>query len=349
MSLLSLRDVSRRFGSVVALDAFSLDIAEGSRTAVVGPSGSGKTTLLRLIAGFDRPDGGQIVFDGTVIADGREAMPAHRRRIGFVAQDGALFPHLTVGENIGFGLPRSAPGRRDRVMALMETVELDRGMAARRPHELSGGQQQRVALARALATKPRLMLLDEPFSALDAGLRESMRQAVARILSASGTTAVLVTHDQSEALSFADHIAVLDRGRLMQAGTPREVYFRPKDAGTARFLGDALILPASISDGHADCALGRIAVDTHETKARVLVMVRPEQLRLEPTGGAAPSGTVRDVVFSGPVSRVTVAMDAAADGLREPLVLNMPSSNVPEIGTAVRLSVAGTAHALSDK
>jgi iron(III) transport system ATP-binding protein len=352
MSLVQIREVTRRYGGTLALDRFSLDIAEGGRTAVVGPSGSGKTTLLRLIAGFDAPDSGQIVFDGAVIADGRAVVPAHRRRIGFVAQDGALFPHLTAGENIGFGLPRGIPHREARVAALAEAVELDRGMMGRHPHELSGGQQQRVALARALATKPRLMLLDEPFSALDAGLRENTRFAVARILAASGTTAVLVTHDQAEALSFADHIAVLDRGRLMQAGTPREVYFRPRDAGTARFLGDAIILPASLANGLAECALGRIAVDTSVEKKQALVMVRPEQLRLaisEGASGAGPRGVVCEVAFSGPTSRIVVAMDSEpAGGLDGPLVLSMPSSGAPAAGTTVTITVAGTAHALGE-
>ena len=180
MSFLTLEAVGRQYGTVVALDGIDLRVPVASRTAIVGPSGSDKTTLLRLIAGFEAPDTGRIALDGRLLADGSAAVPAYRRGIGFVPQDGALFPHLSVAANIGFGLDRGLPRRDERILELMDAVELDRGMRLRRPDELSGGQQQRVALARALAREPRLMLLDEPFSALDAGLRETMRKAVAR-------------------------------------------------------------------------------------------------------------------------------------------------------------------------
>ncbi len=189
-----------------ALDNIDLTVAAGSRTAVVGPSGSGKTTLLRIIAGFEIPDAGQVMLEGETLADGPAIVPAHRRGMGIVSQDGALFPHLSVADNIGFGMERGQVDRAEQINALIDMVELDRGMLDRRPHQLSGGQQQRVALARALGRKPRLMLLDEPFSALDTGLRENMRKAVARVLQNAGITTILVTHDQAEALSFADQV-----------------------------------------------------------------------------------------------------------------------------------------------
>src|SRR5262245_32148752 len=230
MSLLDLRGVSKRYGAVTALDNVDLAIEEGSRTAVVGPSGSGKTTLLRIVAGFDTPDQGRVMMGGQVLADGPKFVAAHQRGIGIVAQDGALFPHLTIAENVGFGLDRRDPQRGTRIAELMDMVGLDRAMLARRPDEISGGQQQRVALARALARRPRLMLLDEPFSALDTSLRASTRKAVADLLGQAGITTILVTHDQAEALSFADQVAVMRDGKLPQVGTPRELYLRPRDA-----------------------------------------------------------------------------------------------------------------------
>ena len=187
-----------------------------------------------MIAGFDMPDDGTIALGGELLADRGGALPAHRRGIGYVAQEGALFPHLPVAQNIAFGLERSLD-RRARVAELMEIVELEDSMAKRRPHELSGGQQQRVALARALARQPRLMLLDEPVSALDAALRESTREMVGEVLSAAGVTTILVTHDQVEALSFADHLALMRDGKVVQAGPPQDLYLAPSDDAAARF------------------------------------------------------------------------------------------------------------------
>ncbi len=275
MTFLTIKDISKHYGPARALDRICVDIAAGSRTAIVGPSGSGKTTLLRIIAGFEVPDEGQVIIEGEMLADGPAIVPAHRRSIGIVSQDGALFPHLSVAENIGFGIERGATDREQRIRDLIDMVELDRGMLDRRPHQLSGGQQQRVALARALARKPRLMLLDEPFSALDTGLRENMRKAVARVLHTAGITAILVTHDQAEALSFADQVAVLREGRLVQAGTPQALYLSPRDRETATFLGDAILLPAELEAGFADCALGRIATDAGDRSGPAEIMLRP--------------------------------------------------------------------------
>ncbi|GAC1041159.1 ABC transporter ATP-binding protein [Rhizobium sp. No.120] len=344
MTFLAIKNISKRYGPVQALDNIDLTVAAGSRTAIVGPSGSGKTTLLRIIAGFETPDAGQVVLQGETLADGEAIVPAHRRGIGIVSQDGALFPHLSVSENIGFGMERGARDRDQRINALIDMVELDRGMLDRRPHQLSGGQQQRVALARALGRKPRLMLLDEPFSALDTGLRENMRKAVARVLQIAGITAVLVTHDQAEALSFADQVAVLREGKLIQAGTPQALYLSPRDRETALFLGDAIVLPADLDQGFAKCVLGQIPVGANSRQGRTDIMLRPEQLRLraidEAGTDAACIGKVTEIEFGGAVCAVTVVLSNGSE------TLNIKSSGVglPEVGSMVSVGVVGKAH-----
>lgn len=359
MTFLGIAGICKCYGAVSALADINLEIAAGSRTAIVGPSGSGKTTLLRIIAGFEKPDAGRITLDGKVLADGPSSVPAHRRSIGFVAQDGALFPHLTVADNIGFGLDRDQPHRTEHVLELMDTVELARTMRDRRPHELSGGQQQRVALARSLARRPNLMLLDEPFSALDTGLRDNMRKAVARILRAARMTTVLVTHDQTEALSFADQVAVLRDGRLAQAGAPQDLYFRPRDRGIAAFLGDAIVLTAELGDKWATCALGRIATDTAGGHGTAQILLRPEQVRLSPASADSPSdssgaparfGRITDIEFGGSVSTVAVSLEATAEGWHHaavesaPLLVKCSSVDLPTIGVRVHITILGKAH-----
>jgi iron(III) transport system ATP-binding protein len=344
MSFLQLRDLRKQYGQVVALDGLSLDIPAKRRTVIVGPSGSGKTTLLRLIAGFEPPDAGSITLDGTVLADAQNFIPAHLRNIGLVAQDGALFPHLSVGDNIGFGIGR-VPDREERILALMDMVELDRVYLVRRPHELSGGQQQRVALARALARRPRLMLLDEPFSALDTSLREATRKSVARVLEQAGITTVLVTHDQAEALSFGDQVAMLEAGRVRQAGLPTELYTRPADRTTAAFLGDSIVLPATLGAGYVDCVLGRIAADTDGRQGNVAVMLRPEQLKLSasPSDGPSAHAEVTAVEFCGPHCMMTVQLN----GSKVPLSFRVPTLDAQPVGTEVRIDVVGKAHVFS--
>ncbi|HWG06373.1 MAG TPA: ABC transporter ATP-binding protein [Beijerinckiaceae bacterium] len=359
MSFLELQSVAKSYGAVTALDGVDLTVAAGRRTAVVGPSGSGKTTLLRVIAGFERPDAGRVTLDGRCLADEAHVMPAHRRNIGIVAQDGALFPHLCIADNIGFGLDRATKERRRVIAHLMEMVGLDASMALRRPDELSGGQQQRVALARALARKPRLMLLDEPFSALDTGLRASTRKAVSDLLSAAGITTVLVTHDQAEALSFADQVAVMRDGKLLQVGTPRELYLRPKDPMVAAFLGDAVVLPAQVVDGWADCVLGRIGVDDRECRGAAQIMLRPEQISLEQISAnnshdTETIGEVVDVDFCGAVCTVALRLrqasestGAVANGFGAsdaPLILRQSTVEALTPGTMVRISIIGAAH-----
>jgi iron(III) transport system ATP-binding protein len=331
---LQLEAVSRSYGAVRALDGVTLAVAQGSRTAIVGPSGSGKTTLLRLVAGFEAPDAGRIVLAGETLADGPTMVPAHRRGVGVVMQDGALFPHLDVADNIGFGIV-SEPDRAGRIAALMEMVGLDPALRGRRPDALSGGQQQRVALARALARRPRLMLLDEPFSALDTGLRASTRKAVADLLEAAGVTTILVTHDQAEALSFADQVAVMDGGRLLQVDTPRALYERPATPMVASFVGDAILLDATLSAGLACTKLGQLPVAATGAGA-AQVMLRPEQVHLGTQGVPAD---VTEVEFAGGACLVTVRLRC---GLK--LALRQPGLGAPAAGTQVHIAVSGAAH-----
>jgi iron(III) transport system ATP-binding protein len=277
MSAIHAIGVRKAFGPVQAVDGVSLQVAEGEICALLGPSGCGKTTMLRLIAGFERPDQGCIELDGQVIAGGRSFLPPERRRIGMVFQDYALFPHMDVAQNVGYAL-----GRRPdpaRVREVLELVGLG-DYGARHPGELSGGQQQRVALARALAGTPKLVLLDEPFSGLDAGLRARVRQEVRQILVAAGVTALFVTHDQEEALSLADRVAVMRDGRICQTGTPEEVYGRPASRWVAEFLGEADVLPGIVSeDGWVECELARVPAEG-VTAGDAEVLVRPESVAL---------------------------------------------------------------------
>ena len=367
MTSLEIQGVRKSYGAALVLGGIDLSVPAGSRTAIVGPSGSGKTTLLRIIAGFEVPDAGVVALGGQRLADGPQAVPAHQRGIGFVPQDGALFPHLTVADNVGFGLLRNAPRRAERIAELMDMVSLDSTMLKRRPHELSGGQQQRVALARALAQRPGLMLLDEPFSALDTGLRASTRKAVAQLLSNAGITTILVTHDQAEALSFADQVAVMRAGQLVQAGPPLALYQAPKDAAIAGFLGEAMVLPALLAGGWADCALGRVAVDDAQRNGAARIMLRPEQLQITQVapevvakaggldGQTACYGAVVDADFGGPVSVLSVRLvrgcsataallpgDEAARNT--PLQVRTPGIQAPPVGALVCITVTGHAH-----
>ncbi|WP_340108516.1 ABC transporter ATP-binding protein [Pikeienuella sp. HZG-20] len=357
MTVLEFDDLHKAFGPVMAVNGVSLRMEAGGRTAIVGPSGCGKTTLLRLIAGFETPDSGRILLNGKLLADEKGAVPAHLRGIGLVAQDGALFPHLSIADNIGFGIFKTEPRRAARIAELADIVGLPRSTLERWPHEISGGQQQRVALARALARKPSLMLLDEPFSALDAGLRASMRQAVIDLLTDAGIASILVTHDQAEALSYADQVAVMYDGAFIQVGRPQELYWCPRTRRTAEFLGDAIILPARIVGGCAECALNRIPVTAAREDGRARIMIRPEQVRLVRCTGACAHGmthgTVTAVDFSGAASLVTVRLDpdqpqpAGVNGLTT-LHVRQASTDMLNVGDTVTFEITGCAHVLDE-
>jgi iron(III) transport system ATP-binding protein len=300
-------------GGPPVLDGVDLSVPSGALAAVLGPSGCGKTTLLRVLAGFHRLSAGEVRLGGTVVAGDGLHLPPERRRIGVVPQEGALFPHLTVAGNVGFGLRRGAR-RRSRVEELLELVGLA-GFGDRMPAELSGGQQQRVAVARALAPEPALVLLDEPFSALDAGLRAEIRADVRAALHATGATAVLVTHDQEEALGIADLVAVLRDGRVVQSGSPTAVYTEPADLGVATFVGEAVLLAAAAEGSQADtAALGRLPLAT-PAHGEGVVMLRPEQLRLSTAAAnGAPVARVSDTIFHG--HDATVLLQLAEHRLR---------------------------------
>jgi iron(III) transport system ATP-binding protein len=271
--------VEKRFDETVAVAGVDLDIPEGEIVAVLGPSGCGKTTLLRLIAGFERPDAGTVTVGGETVAGPRAWVPPERRRIGMVFQDYALFPHLRVKANVAFGLSRRVAAERDALTARALGLVGLADKADRYPHELSGGERQRVALARALAPEPEIVLLDEPFSSLDATLRAELRRDVEEILRKANATALLVTHDQEEALSLADQVAVMRDGRIQQQGTPEEVYGRPTDHWVTSFLGDAEVLPGTAAGGAVECELGRFPVPA-ELEGEVDVVIRPESVAL---------------------------------------------------------------------
>ncbi len=274
-------DLHKGFGTHPVLTGLDLSVPAGSFTAILGSSGSGKTTLLRLLAGFDRPDRGVVKIGERVVDGAAVHVQPEQRRIGYVPQEGGLFPHLTVAANVGFGLSRAA--RRGRVSELLELVGLA-DLGRRYPHQLSGGQQQRVALARALAIAPEVVLLDEPFASLDAHMRASVREEVQRILQASATTTLLVTHDQDEALSLADRVAVLRDGQIAQYATPRELYARPLDDRLARFVGEANLIAGVLDGAFVDTPLGRLPALWHgeplPSSCAVSVLVRPEQIDL---------------------------------------------------------------------
>jgi iron(III) transport system ATP-binding protein len=344
-TILEITGLAKSFSGNTVLHDIDLGLQPGTTTAVVGSSGCGKTTLLRLIAGFETPDAGTIAIDGRRVASPESAVAPHRRSVGYVAQDGALFPHLTVGQNIAYGLRGTARGEvRARVGELLETVSLDASYASRRPHQLSGGQQQRVALARALARRPVLMLLDEPFSALDTGLRASTRKAVAALLSDAGVTTLLVTHDQEEALSIADQVAVMRDGRFTQVGSPQHVYRQPTDRFTAEFLGDCISLPCTVTSGVADCALGRVPVQADDGPGTLVL--RPEQLVATVVSDSERIdgvGTVMATEFLG--HDVLLTIDPAGD--TAPIIVRQHSLNPPPIDAKVRIEVVGSGVVLS--
>ena len=291
MMYLDVRAVTKHFGETCVARKVGFSLGQGELGALLGPSGCGKTTLLRMIAGFEEPDDGAVYLGGRPLWDEGKGLAAEERKIGMVFQDYALFPHLTVRENIAFGMQGTGRAeRRETIGELLEVTGLA-GAEARYPHELSGGQQQRVALARAIAPKPRCLLMDEPFSNLDVTLRESLSAEVREILKRFGITALMVTHNQHEAFAMADRIGVMMDGTILQWDTPEGLYHAPKDLAVARFIGEGSLLTGTLSpDGTLDCGLGALAVgDTPgmESARRVRVFVRPEAIRIAPSGDGA--------------------------------------------------------------
>ena len=315
--MIDLQGVAKRFGPVEAVSHATLTVERGELLAVLGPSGCGKTTMLRLIAGFEEPDEGSVWLDGRTVT-GSAWVPPERRHVGMVFQDYALFPHLSVAENVGFGLPRKR--RPVRVAEVLDLVGLSL-YGDRRPHELSGGQQQRVALARALAPEPSTVLLDEPWSNIDPLLRGAMRDDIARILRTAGVTVVLVTHDQEEAFSMADRIALMDSGRIVQVGTPEEMYYRPVSRRVAEFVGATNFIDAGSALGQ------RMATD-----AIGEVLIRPELVGL--TLDEAAPHTVVGREFRG--HDVFYRVDLG-DGTT--ICSQRPSNEVVPLGARVRVEL----------
>ena len=332
-----LDNVSKSFGLTRAVQDVTLAVHPGELFAVLGPSGCGKTTLLRLIAGFERPDAGAITVGGRRVADDRDWLAPERRRIGMVFQDYALFPHLTVERNVAFGCAR---GDADAPRRALELVGLQH-KADRHPHELSGGERQRVALARALAPGPDVVLLDEPFSSLDATLRADLRREVDLILRDAGTSVILVTHDQEEALTLADRLALMRDGRIVQVGSPEDVYAQPAERWAAQFVGEVNVLPGVLRGSAVHTEVGSFDVAGAEGRtahSSVHIAVRPEQLEFR--SGREPNAEVIEREFRG--HDVLYRLRHAAG---RTLIVQLPSLELYEPGQEVFVRPAESARA----
>ena len=351
---LALQAVSKSYGAVQALKPLDLVLPDGELLAVLGPSGCGKTTTLRIVAGFEAPDTGTVSIAGRDVTD----LPPNKRALGMVFQNYSLFPHMTVGENVAFGLKmrgRSRADRTARVRAMLDLVRLQ-GMEDRGIHQLSGGQQQRIALARALAPEPSILLLDEPLGALDKNLREGMQFELRQIQRELGITSILVTHDQEEALTMSDRVAVMRAGEVVQAGPPTEVYDRPGNRYVAEFLGTANVFAATVAapadggwavrlDGLGDAEGVAAAGRTLAPGQHVLVAVRPERLLIGPTASGTIPARLDDLVFRG----ATFAYELTAPGRDTPLFVYTQARAPAVPGDTVGLSWApGGAVVLED-
>ena len=317
-----------------ALEPATLDIARGETLVLLGPSGCGKTTMLRIIAGLEMPDdGGKVVFDGKDIT----RVPIERRNVGMVFQSYALFPNMSVAENIGYGLKIRGVVKSERDARVAELVALTNitGLENRRIDQLSGGQRQRVALARAVAIRPGILLLDEPLTALDAALRDRLRGELNRLLRALGITAIYVTHDQSEAMELGDRIVVMSKGAIAQIGSPRDIYFTPRNRFVAEFIGAANIIESPVENGHLVLPGGRQPITSNVNLAVAVAMVRPESIRVVDAGSTGLAGTIDSVSFNGDRQRLVVS--GAAD---KPLAIEVSNTVQAKAGERVGLSIA---------
>jgi putative spermidine/putrescine transport system ATP-binding protein len=317
-----------------ALEPATLDIARGETLVLLGPSGCGKTTMLRIIAGLEVPDdGGKVLFDGKDMTK----VPIEKRNVGMVFQSYALFPNMSVADNIGYGLKIRGVKKDERASRVAELVRLTNitGLENRRIDQLSGGQRQRVALARAVAIRPGVLLLDEPLTALDAALRERLRSELNRLLRALGITAIYVTHDQSEAMELGDRIVVMSKGRIAQIGSPREIYFTPRNRFVAEFIGAANIIEASVENGELVLPGGRQRITSQINLAAAVAMVRPESIRLVEASGARLTGVVDSVAFNGEKQRLVVS--GASD---KPLTVDALNTAQVTAGDRVGLAIA---------
>jgi putative spermidine/putrescine transport system ATP-binding protein len=343
---LSIRNIQKSFGATTVVQDFNLDVEAGEFVSFLGPSGCGKTTVLRMVAGFEEPSAGRIVVGGRDIT----RLRPNQRNIGMVFQAYALFPNLTVAQNIGFGLKVAGAGRAEidsRVTEMLTLISLPQ-MGDRYPYQLSGGQQQRIALARALAPKPKLLLLDEPLSALDAKVRVSLREEIRSIQKSLGITTVFVTHDQEEALSISDRIVVMYGGRAEQVGAPFEIYNRPATKFVANFVGTLNVLEGKV----ADAAEGRVRIDGQEVRIKekldgsrtgdtLSLALRPEAIALGPRPGhdTTISGRIADVHFLGSVIRVRVGL---ASGMISLDTFNNSTTPPPSVGDRTEISFASS-------
>jgi spermidine/putrescine transport system ATP-binding protein len=344
---IELDGVEKTFGDVVAVNTMQMSVEPGEFLTLLGPSGCGKTTTLRMIGGFEYPTAGRILIDGVDVAQ----QPPHKRPVNTVFQQYALFPHMNIEKNVGYGLRMAGVGRKEiaeRVGAALEMVRLT-GVNKRRPYELSGGQQQRVALARALVNRPKVLLLDEPLGALDLKLRKAMQLELKALSREVGATFIYVTHDQEEALTMSDRIAVMSAGSILQLGTPTEIYERPSTRFVADFIGESNLLDGTVAQvvdnqvlvrTPSGAVVGALRTPDIREGEDVAVSVRPENVQIQVMGDLdGPNkirGTVREVVYVGSHNQVVVEI-----GQTRPVVAHMPIGEVPSPGTIVALSFSG--------
>ncbi|WP_166486322.1 ABC transporter ATP-binding protein [Cereibacter sphaeroides] len=342
---LKVEHLTRAFGGTPVVDDVSLDVAAGQVACLLGPSGCGKSTTLRMIAGVERPDRGRIAFDGLPVSDERLFQPPEARSVGLMFQDFALFPHLTVAQNVAFGLRSGRDERDRRVAELLERVNLV-GYGTKHPHQLSGGEQQRVALARALAPRPRVMLMDEPFSGLDNRLRDGIRDTTLEILKEEGAAVLLVTHEPDEALRMADEILLMRAGRIVQRGSPYNIYNAPADRAAAAFFSDINVIRGTSRGALTRTPFGEFLTPGHADGAEVEIVIRPQHLKIDfdrngrgpnptPAEGTPARGRVVRARFLGRESLVEFVMDS--DGSR--LTASVPNVFLPKPGIALWLMI----------